>query len=58
MASPFSAVLRSNYAASVIEAPQIEQIITKHDKDIAQINKEIAQTLFTLNRCSTTEPGW
>jgi F-box-like len=50
MASPFLAVLRSNYAASVIEAPQIEQIVSKHDKDIAEINEEIAQTLVTLNR--------
>ncbi|KIM90109.1 hypothetical protein PILCRDRAFT_42451, partial [Piloderma croceum F 1598] len=49
MASPFSAVLRSNYAASVVEAPQIEQIITKHDKYITQIDKNIAQTLVTLN---------
>jgi hypothetical protein len=57
MASPFSAVLRSNYAASVIEAPQIEQIITKHDQGIAQIDKEIARTLVTLNRLQHRRAG-
>src|ERR1700690_2781644 len=49
MAFPFLVVLRSNYAASVIEAPRIEQIITKHDKDITQTNKEILQTLVMLH---------
>jgi len=37
-------------AASAIEAPQIEQIITKHDK-------EIAQTVFTLNRLQHRRAG-
>ena len=57
MASPFSAVLQSNYAASVIEALQIEQIIAKHDKAIAQIDKQIAQTLITLNRLQHGRAG-
>jgi len=51
MASPFSAVLRSNYAASAIEAPQIEQIITKHDK-------EIANSIHVEPPAAPAEPGW
>src|ERR1700685_988533 len=57
MASPFLAVLRSNYAVSAIEALRIEQIITKHDKGIAQIDKEIAQTLVMLNRLQHRRAG-
>jgi hypothetical protein len=55
--SPFSAVLRSNYAASGIEALHIKQIITKHDADIVQINKEIAQTQITLIRLQHRRAG-
>jgi hypothetical protein len=49
MVSPFSAVLRSNYAASSTEVPQIEQIVIQHDKDIAQIDEEIVPAKSKLD---------